>query len=276
MILVTGATGNVGGEVVAQLSRDALPTRALVRSQDVQLPAGVDAVVGDLDRAETVAEALRDVDGIFPLAGYAAEAELLASARQAGVRRIVLLSGGGAQATDVDNPISRYELASERTARESGLAWTILRPYAFMSNALRWAPQLREGDVVRAPFADIPVAVIDPTDIAACVVTALGSDDHAGQTYRVSGPEAILPEAQVATLATVLGRPLRFEAQTDAEARAEMAQSMPAPYVDAFFSFSRGGTLDESSPLPTVQQVTGSSPRTFVEWARAHVTEFDA
>jgi uncharacterized protein YbjT (DUF2867 family) len=198
----------------------------------------------------------------------------LARIRAAGVERVVLLSGTSAADGDLTNAISRYMIRSERAVRESGVPATILRPSGFMSNTLQWLPQLRAGDVVRAPFAQVPVAMIDPFDIAAVAALALTTAGHAGQVYRLSGPRALLPADRVAVLAGVLGRALRFEAQPDDEARSEMSAAMPPEYVDAFFSFYADGTLDESPVLPTVHELTGRPPRTFEQWARAHADAF--
>jgi uncharacterized protein YbjT (DUF2867 family) len=272
MILVTGATGNVGGEVVRELAARGAPVRALVRDgARGTLPEGVEPVSGDLDRPDTLAPALEGVRAVFLLPGYPSVADLLAPA---GVERVVLLSGASAEGGHRTDAVSSYMVASEAAVRGSGVAWTILRPSAFMTNTLQWAPQLQAGDLVRAPFAGVRQAVLDPADIGAVAAEALLGDGHAGQVYRLSGPESLLPEQRVRILATVLGRPLRFEAQPDDEARAEMLAAMPAAYVDAFFSFYVEGTLDESPVLPTVEEVTGRPPGTFERWARAHRDAF--
>jgi uncharacterized protein YbjT (DUF2867 family) len=273
-ILVTGATGNVGSELVAQLLAAGVPVRALVRSADTKLPDGVHLAVGDLNEPDSVAPALEGVRGVFLLSGYRDMPALLERAREAGVQRVVLLSGGSAVASDLDNAISRYMLGSEEAVRGSRLAWTILRPFAFMSNAFRWLPQLRTGDVVKLPFARVASAVIDPNDIARVAATALLDGGHEDQVYRLSGPESLLPADRVRVLGAVLGRDLRFEAQSDEEARSEMNASMPPEYVKAFFSFYVDRTLDESQVLPTVEEITGEHPRTFEQWARLHVDAF--
>jgi uncharacterized protein YbjT (DUF2867 family) len=112
-------------------------------------------------------------------------------------------------------------------------------PSGDMTNALQWVDQLRQGDTIRAPFAGVHVATIDPYDIAAVAAAALTTDAHEGRSYRLSGPESLLPADRVAVLARVLQRDLRFEAQSDADARAEMSASMPAEYVDAFEHWAR-------------------------------------
>ncbi|MGW3570070.1 NAD(P)H-binding protein [Streptomyces sp. NPDC000941] len=278
MILVTGATGNVGSELVGALAEAGEQVRALTRNPSAAglLPPGVEPVAGDLNRPQSLADALAGVSGIFLLPGYQDMPELLAQARQAGVKRVVLLSGGSAALADLDNAVSRYMTLSERAVRESGLSWTFLRPRSFMSNALRWLPQLAVGDEVRVPFPGVRTAAIDPYDIAAVAVPALLTDDHDGRIHELTGPESLLPADQVAVLAKVLGRDLQSHGLTDAEAREDMSRTMPAEYVDAFFGFFVDGTLDESSTYPTVRDVTGREPRTFEQWARAHVGEFAA
>jgi uncharacterized protein YbjT (DUF2867 family) len=274
MILVTGATGNVGAELVGALRRAGEPVRALTRQPDLELPAGAERATGDLNEPRSLAAALTGARGVFLLSGYQDMPGLLAQARSAGAEQVVLLSGGAAAASGTANPISQYMIRSEDAVRESGLAWTIVRPYEFMSNALRWAAQLRAGDLLRLPFAAVGVAFIDPHDIAAVSAAALLTGRHQGQTYRVSGPQRLRPADRARILADVLGRELRWEAQPDAEARAEMTASMPADYADALFSFSSGRALDESQVLPVVQDVTGTPPRTFEQWATAHAAAF--
>ncbi|MFQ6393028.1 NAD(P)H-binding protein [Nocardia sp. KC 131] len=275
MILVTGATGNIGSELVAQLSDAGARVRALLRDEHrAELPAGVEGASGDLNRPETLAEALDGVDGLFLMPGYAGMPDLLARAKKAGVQRVALLSGGSAALEDMDNAVSRYMTQSERDVRESGLAWTFLRPRSFMSNAMRWLPQLAIGEVVRAQFSGVRVAAIDPADIAAVAAVALTTGGLDGRILELTGPQALLPADQVAVLAEVLGRPLVCQNLTNEETRAELEASMPAEYVEAFISFFVDGTLDESRIHDTVREVTGRDPHTFEQWARAHAAAF--
>jgi uncharacterized protein YbjT (DUF2867 family) len=165
-------------------------------------------------------------------------------------------------------------LQSEQYVRDSGIAWTILRPFEFMANTSRWLPQLAEGDEISVPFADIPSAVIDPHDIAAVAAVTLRSDGHAGRIYRLSGPEILLPAQRAEILGRLLGRRLRIRPQSNDEARADMSSRMPTEYVEAFFRFYVDGIIDESEVLPTVFDVTGELPRTYEEWVRAHLDLF--
>jgi uncharacterized protein YbjT (DUF2867 family) len=276
MILVTGATGNVGGELVRALVRAGEEVRALIRrdADRIRLPVGVEGFVGDLDRPKTLTAALDGARGVHLMSGYRDMPGVLAEVRRARVEHVVLQSSSATPGGDMGNAVARYHILSEGAVRESGVPWTFLQPNSFMSNTLQWIPQLRAGDVVHAPFADVRVATIDPYDVAAVAAEALTSRGHEGRQYRLSGPESLLPADRLAVLSRVLGRDLRFEGQSDAEARAEMSGTMPGEYVDAFFSFFADGALDESKVLPTVAEVIGRQPRTFEQWAMAHVGAF--
>jgi uncharacterized protein YbjT (DUF2867 family) len=275
MFLVTGAAGNVGAEVVRALTAADQRVRALVRSgRPAGLPPGVEAVAGDLNRPESLAEALAGVRGAFLLPGYEDMKGVLAEVRGAGVERVVLLSGSSAASGDSSNAVSAYMIRSEDAVRESGVPFTILRPFGFMSNALRWRDQLEAGDVVREPFADVAVAVVDPADIGAVAATALLADGHEGRIHVVSGPQALRPADRVGILGAALGRELRLEALSDDEARTQMSAQMPVEYVDAFFDFYVEGSLDESQVQPTVREVLGREPRTFEQWVAAHADAF--
>jgi len=148
--------------------RAARCVRALSRTSS---PAGVipdaELVVGDLSDRRSLDQAIAGVDCVFLLAGYPETPGLLADLRVAGAGQVVLLSAGAVEQGDPDNNVVRYNLESEAAVRDSGLRWTILRPSGFMSNTLQWIEQLHEGDAVVEPFADVPIAVIHPSDIAA-------------------------------------------------------------------------------------------------------------
>ena len=274
MILVTGATGNVGSEVVSALVSAGEPVRALSRGEANAAKPGVEVVPGDLDAPESLAPALSGVDAVFLLPGFRDMPGVLDQIRKAGGTRVVLLSGGSAADNDPDNAVSAYMARSEAAVRESGLPWTFLRPAAFMSNTLRWIPELRAGDVVREPFPHVRVANVDPYDIAAIAVAALLTSAHEGKIYYPTGPESLLPADRLAILGEVLGRNLTLHGLSPDEARKELTAAMPEKYVDAFFRFYIDGTLDESTVRPTVEEVTGRPPRTFRDWAITHAAAF--
>jgi uncharacterized protein YbjT (DUF2867 family) len=275
MIVVTGATGNVGAEVVRALIRAEEPVRALVRdASTAELPPEVEAAEGDLDRPESLTAALEGTSAVFLLPGYGDMPGVLAAIREAGTERVVLLSGTSAASGDTGNAVTAYMLSSEAAVHDAGVPWTILRSYGMMSNALRWKEQLVKGDAVREPFASVPVAMVDPYDLGEVAARALTSREHEGKTYLVSGPAAITAADRVRILGQVLGRDLWLNAQSNDEARAQMQATMPPEYVDAFFDFYVTGSLDESQPQPTVRDVLGREPRSFEDWARAHADAF--
>lgn len=275
MILVTGATGKAGGGVINGLLELGAEARGLVKpGSESKLPDGVEAATGDLNDPESLREPLEGVSAVFLLSGYEGIDRSLALMREAGVERVVLLSSSAAPTGDLENAVARYHILSERAVSESVLPWTFLRPNSFMSNAYRWLPQLEDGNLIRGPFGDVAISTVDPDDLGAVAARSLTTGEHEGQTYRLSGPEALRPAEQVAILAKFAGRDLRFEAQADAEARAEMEGQMPKEYVDAFFEFFSEGTVDETTVHPTVEQVTGREPRSFEQWAEAHADAF--
>jgi uncharacterized protein YbjT (DUF2867 family) len=274
MFVVTGATGNVGREVVTDLVGRGVPVRALVRDPSAVAPReGVELAQGDLTDPASARAALAGADGVFLLPGYEGIAEI---ARSAGARRIVQLSGGSAGSADHSNAVTEYMNRSETEMRASGLEWTVLRPAAFMSNALRWKAQIQAGDLVRLPFANVALALVHPRDIAAVAAVAMVEDGHQSMIYRPTGPAALPPEEQVSILGAALGRPLRFEAQPNDEARRDMLKTTPAAYVAAFFDFYVNGSLDETTVRPTVSDVTGRPARTFRDWATEYAAQFDA
>jgi uncharacterized protein YbjT (DUF2867 family) len=200
--------------------------------------------------------------------------ELLAEIRRSGVERIVLLSNSAAPGGDLSNAVARYHILTERAVGESGVPWTFLQPNSFMTNTLQWVPQLRQGDLIRAPFGDVAIATIDPADIAAVAVKALEGGELEGRSLRLSGPEALYPADRARLLGSALGRDLRFEAQSNEEARTEMSGAMPPEYVDAFFSFFVDGTIDETTVRPTVREILAREPRSFAQWVASHVDVF--
>ena len=271
MIVVTGAGGNVGGALAAQLASAGEPVRAVVRDPArAALPDGVGVVAGDLERPESLPSALAGARAVFLLGGWSDMPGIVRRIGDAGAERIVLLTSRCVIGGRPDNAITAMWLEAEAAVRDGAVPWTILRPSGFQSNALRWRPQLEEGDVVRAPWPDVPIAAIDPADIAAVAAVALAGG-HDGAALELSGPEPLTPGEQVAQLGAALGRPLRYAPQSDAEARAELGDS---PAVDAQFRFFSDGEYDDARLVDTVRAVTGRAPGRFADWARAHAAAF--
>jgi uncharacterized protein YbjT (DUF2867 family) len=274
-LLVTGATGNVGGELYRLLRGQGADVRALVR--DPAHPAlrearaaGADLAVGDLDRPDSVAAAAAGVSAAFLLGGRRDMPGLLRTLAGAGVGRVVLLTSRSVIGGVAGNAIVDMWNASEAAVRDSGVAWTILRPSGFMSNVQRWLPQLRAGDVVRVPFGDVPIAAIDPADVAAVAAAALLDGRHASHSFELSGPAPLRPTEQLAVLGQALGRALRLEVLTGDRARAELASVFPPAFVEAQMRFFEGGEFDDAQVVSTVADVVGRPARTFAQWVAAH------
>jgi uncharacterized protein YbjT (DUF2867 family) len=261
-VLVMGATGNVGGALVELLRARNVRVHAITREARTW-PEGVRGVVGDANDPASLAGAAAGMDGAFLMSGYPAEAQLLADL---GAGHAVLLSSSSVPLADSGNAMAAYHRDSEEAVKASDAAWTIVRPCSMQSNVTRWKDQLDAGEVIRAPFGDVAVAMIDPADVAAVLATALTEGGHAGETYRVSGPEALTPADQVAIVAEVLERELRFEAVPDDEARATLPAQLGQAYAEAQFDIFRGHPQYESEIQPTVEQVLGRPPGRLRGW----------
>ena len=275
MILVTGATGSVGGELARTLAARGLPVRALVRD-----PVGPPSrprsrwcrVTSSVP--ETLRPALAGVDRVFLLGGFP-PAEILRRIRAAGANRVVLLTSRCVVGGNPDNAVTRMWLDAEAAVRDSGLLWTILRPSGFHSNALRWLPQLRQGDVVRAPWPNVSIASIDPADIAAVAASRAHRARTRADLARAERPGAAHPRPSRSTSSP------RYFVDHSATSRCPMARHAPAmavdtppPLIDAFFRFFTDGEFDDSRVIDTVHRITGHPPGSFGHWADAHVHLF--
>ena len=278
MILITGATGNVGSELIAALlTAQAGHIRVLTRNPGAVFPDSSQKVVADLADSD-LAPALDDVHAVFLLTDglniAAHDHRLIAAAQQAGVERIVKLSvrSVGHDATD---PITTMHRAGEQAIRDSGIGWTFLRPTAYMSNALNWAGMIAADQVVHAPFAAGRAAVVDPGDIAAVAAACLTHDGHNHQVYELTGPEPLSPADQVAILSQALGRDLRYAETDPADMLAEMVSyGIPEELAHAIIEQFRS-TLEPYNSKPTgdITTVTSRPARSFTDWAQAHRTE---
>ncbi|HJD80930.1 NAD(P)H-binding protein [Kitasatospora aureofaciens] len=278
MIVVTGATGNIGRpltQVLAEAGREVVA----VSRHPAAVPDGVRHVVADLARPGELAAVLPGAEALFLLlsgnlhAQAARPADLIGEAVAAGVRRVVLLSTQGV----VTRPFGATRIAMrglEDVLRDSGLEWAILRPGGFASNALWWAESVRAQRLVAAPFGDVGVPVIDPADIAEVAAACLLDDRYAGAAYELTGPEAITPRQQTEALAAALGSPVRFHELTRDEARAAMSRSMPAELADDTLDILGSPSPAELRVGPDVERVLGRAPRPFADWAVRNVAAF--
>ncbi|CAN3983487.1 NAD(P)H-binding protein [Kitasatospora purpeofusca] len=277
-ILVTGATGRVGGSVVAQLHAAGVPVRALVRGE-AEFPQGVRAVRGDLGDPASLGEALEGVDAVFlvwPFLSAEGAAEVIDAIGKHARRVVYLSSAGVGDGTDAPgDPITAFHTELERLIEASGLERTALRPTGFASNTLGWAEELRATGAVRAPLPQLARPLIHEADIAAVAVRALTTDTLLGARPLLTGPEPVTQERQVALIGEAVGRPLRFEEITPAEAAEQMrAAGWPAELVAAVLP-AQAAMLDHPEPVnDAVERITGIPARSFREWAVDHAADF--
>ncbi|MFI6466622.1 SDR family oxidoreductase [Streptomyces sp. NPDC050538] len=278
MIVVTGATGNIGRPLTRALAEAGQQVTAVSRHA-AAVPDGVRHVTADLADPAGLEPALAGAKALFLLlsgdlhAPGAGTAGLVRAAESAGVRRVVLLSTQGVS-TRPSGPTRVAMRALEDVLRESGLEWAILRPGGFASNALWWAESIRERGVVAAPFGDIGVPVIDPADIAEVAAACLLDGQHTGEVYELTGPEVITPRGQTDAIAAALGSPVSFHDLTRDEAKAAMSQAMPAELAEDTLTILGAPTPAELRISPDVERVLGRAPRSFADWAARHVDAF--
>ncbi|MFI9598980.1 NmrA family NAD(P)-binding protein [Streptomyces sp. NPDC052043] len=274
MIAVTGATGNVGRALVERLVAAGRPVRALTRDPErAALPAGAEAV---RFRTDDPAALFAGVTGLFLYVQAAGDGgALLRAAREAGVRHVVLLSSGIVRdGADETHPLHVMHAGAERRIRDSGLAWTFLRPNAFAANALQWAPQIRAGNTVRGVFAEALTAPIHEDDIAAVAERALLDPGHEGAVHRLTGPEAVTNAGQVAAIGRALGRDLAFVEVPPGQAGPELFPHVPPHLFQALMR-----TFESTIGVPpeitrTVEEITGAPARPFARWAEDHRPDF--
>lgn len=271
MIVVTGGTGNVGREVVRELTAAGEQVTAVSRRPFDAAEPGVRHVRADLADPAGLTGALDGADALFLLVAGDDPDGLLAVAEDAGIRRIVLLSSQGAGT----RPESyRHPAAFEEAVHRSGLAWTVLRPGGFASNALAWAGSVRESRTAAAPFGDVALPVIDPADIAEVAAVTLREQGHEGRTYVLTGPVPTTPRERARAIGEAIGEQVRFAEQTPQEARAAMLAFMPEPVVEATLAVLGAPTAAEQEVSPDVERVLGRPARPFAHWAARNAAAF--
>ncbi|MEV0228731.1 NAD(P)H-binding protein [Nonomuraea sp. NPDC050786] len=274
MILVTGATGNVGRHLVNLLLQAGEQVRAISRNPErADLPEGVEVIRADMSREEDLRAALQGADRafLFPAAGQVHG--FLSEAAKAGLGHVVLLSALAVtmkQAGVIGSVHAEYEQA----VAGSGLPWTFLRPGAFMANDLRWAPGVKNGGVVRAPFAEAATAPIDERDIAAVAARTLLDDGHAGKAYALTGPASLTTAERVRILGEALGRDLHLEELSPEQAREQMITQTPAAVVDSILTLFASFVGRPADVSPAVRELTGSAPHTYADWAARNAAAF--
>ncbi|TJZ52148.1 SDR family oxidoreductase [Streptomyces piniterrae] len=281
MILVTGATGNVGSELVAQLAAEGVPVRAMTRSPEkAKFPAGVEVVAGDFDKPETLPAALDGVDRVFVVPpGYGPEGPvqertLVAAAREAGVKHMVKLSTSGV-GFDATDPLTSGHRQGEQVIRESGLAWTILRPGTFMVYLYGYADTIGKERTMYVTEGDPVSAMIHPRDIASVAAKVLTTTGHEGQSYTLTGGEALSPQRQGEIVGEALGQEVKVVERTKAETQAEFDRlGWGGPRLEALLELKRQSAAWDWKISDSVEKITGKAPLTLRNWVDENIHIF--
>ncbi|MCJ1680434.1 NAD(P)H-binding protein [Streptomyces sp. APSN-46.1] len=281
-ILLSGATGKIGRHVVDNLLAAGKDVRALSRRPDrAGLPPEVTVVEGDLTVPESLTAALDGVESAFLFPVLEAIPDFVASAKRAGVQRIVLFTGAwaaGHTERDIGSWVYPRYRAAEAALESSGVAqWTILRPAPFQTNMLWWASSVRAESVVRAPYPAATCPLIHEADIAAVAALALTEDGHHGARYTLTGPAAVSQTEQVAAISGAIGREIRFEELTADQWRESTGKFLRPGIVGDLLREWSETAADPSCALPvltTVEELTGKRPRSVDEWAADHAADF--
>ena len=285
MILVLGATGNTGGEVLARLVELGAPARALARSPEkaeVLAATGVDVALGDMTDPVAMAAALQGVDRLFLLSPphpeqLEMESAAIAAAEEADVSLIVKLSVLSA-GPDSALELGRTHGAIEDRLARSGIPNTVLRPGSFMQNFFSDAPTIQADDTFFAPAGDGATAMVDSRDIAAVAAAVLSERTHVGDVLAITGPEAVTYHEAADALSAATGRTIRYvDVPPEAAREGMLAAGYPDWLVEdllIIYAMQRDGYLTEVTP--TVKEVARVEPRTFAEFARDFAPVFSA
>ncbi|HEX9956327.1 MAG TPA: SDR family oxidoreductase [Fibrella sp.] len=283
-ILITGATGTIGSELAKSLSNQGIPFRAMVRSpKDATALAvlpGAEIVKGDFNDPTTLSQALAGINKAFLLTPSSELAEqqqlrFVTEAQRAGVQQVVKLSQ---LAADPASPVRflRYHAVVEHAIRDSGMAFTFLRPNLFMQGLLGFGESIAAKGLFFAAIGDAKVSAIDVRDIAAVAAKALLEDGHEGRTYTLTGPEALTHTDMASKLATALKRPVTFINISPEAMRAALAEvGFPAWQADGLIEDYAHYSRHEANLVSAdVETVTGQSARPFAVFAEDYAAHF--
>lgn len=283
MILITGATGTNGREIVKQLSDTSTQVRALVRNSykvaDLK-KLGVEIVEGDFDKPETLDNALKGVDKALmlppnDLRAVELQRNFIEAAKRAGTKHIVKFSAMGA---DPDSPmrIGRWHGETEKLLEVSGIPFTHLRPNSFMQNMLGFAPTVANQGVFYQPGGNASVSHVDVRDIAAVAVKTLTEEGHTGKIYTITGTEALTFDQVAEKLSAVIGKPVKYVNVSPEEFKQSLMNwGQPdwlADTLNELYQMYRNGWGDEVTD--EISRVAKKQPITLDQFFQDHIQVF--
>lgn len=283
MILVTGATGSNGTEIVKRLAAKNVKVRAMVRNRErasVITEPNVEVVEGDFERPETLLNALAGVTRAFLLTNSETRAEaqqiaFIDAARQSGVKHIVKLSQFAA---DANSPVRflRYHAAVEAALQASGITYTFLRPNLFMQGLLNFRSTIATQNAFYAAISDAPVSMVDVRDIAEVAVAALTETGHEGKIYDLTGPQALTHAQMAEQLSTVLGRRITFvDISPEMMRDTLLSVGFPVWQADGLIEDYAHYRRHEAAAVTSgVKDAIGKEPRSFETFVHDYVTQF--
>jgi uncharacterized protein YbjT (DUF2867 family) len=281
MILVTGATGNIGSELVKLLVAKGEPVRVISRDEKKvsHLDPAVERVIGDRHDPPVVRKAAQGADKVFMLAvlfdkNHEADRLLIEEAKQAGAKQIVMVSSHAIHLEG--NLIGQLHREKEELIEQSGVPWTFLHPGGFMSNSLQWADVIKSQSKVFNPMGKGKTAPIAPYDIAAVAAVALTSSGHVGKAYGLTGAELVSAPEQVEILSKVIGKPIEcVDIPVEVAAERAIASGLPEALVKSLAELWTQ-VRKETYTFHTneVERLTGRQAQTFETWCREHRSAF--
>ncbi len=283
-ILITGATGNIGTELTKQLSAQNVPFRAMVRDTNAATSLkdleSAETVTGNFNDEKTILEALRGIERAFLLTNSSEQAEaqqsaFVEAAQRAGVKHIVKLSQW---AVDPHSPVRflRYHAAVEQKIKDSGLAYTFLRPNLFMQSLLGFRESIARQGKFFGAISDAKISVVDVRDIAAVAAAVLTEDGHVGKTYNLTGAEALSHGEIAEKLSAALTRSIQFvDVSPESMREALISTGFPVwqaeGVIEDYAHYSRGEAAETASG---VREAIGRVPRSFDDFARDYAPAF--
>ena len=283
MILVTGATGNIGREVVNLLLSSGKQVVAVTRNPAIAaLPDGAHVVESGPSHPQTLTKVLSGVEAVFlsPRAlgdatAGTATAELLKLAAEQGTQRVVVVSADTVEYGGGEKRFSDAFRRVEDAARVSGLQWTILRCSDFAVNTLVWVPQIRQSSVVRGVYGDGATSVIHERDVAEVSARVLLDATHAGRSYVLTGPQSLTQRARVRLIGEAISHDVSWVEVAPSQFRqALLAQGLPEHVPDRLIGYWSDRVLQPGPSSDAVEQILSRPALTFAQWAAEHAAAF--